>query len=103
MKKSWDPFIKALHTLHASRLNIPNKIKDLQCVHIVELIQIDLVKCAKYYDHKTFCFCKFITKNHYFFGYIFNFLVIKFQNCGSEHDHGLLWIKNSFMYGVHTN
>jgi hypothetical protein len=28
-KRLWDPFIKALHTLHASRLNFPNKIKDL--------------------------------------------------------------------------
>jgi hypothetical protein len=24
----WDPFIKALHTLHVSRLNLPNKIED---------------------------------------------------------------------------
>jgi hypothetical protein len=29
-KRLWDPFIKALHTLHALRLNIPNKIKYLQ-------------------------------------------------------------------------
>jgi len=28
-EKLWDPFIKALHTLHASRLNLPNKIEDL--------------------------------------------------------------------------
>jgi hypothetical protein len=27
-KRLWDPLIKALHTLHASRLNFPNKIKD---------------------------------------------------------------------------
>jgi hypothetical protein len=30
-------------------------------------------------------------------------LVIEFQNRGSKHDHELLWIKNAFMYGVHTN
>jgi hypothetical protein len=29
-KRLWDPFIKVLYTLHASRLNLPNKIKDLQ-------------------------------------------------------------------------
>ncbi len=26
VERLWDPFMKALHTLHASRLNIPNKI-----------------------------------------------------------------------------
>jgi hypothetical protein len=30
----WDPFIKAFHTLHASKLNLSNKLKDLQSVHI---------------------------------------------------------------------
>jgi hypothetical protein len=40
------------------------------------------------------------------FIYIYNFyfiFVIEFQNRGSEHDHGLLWIKNAPMYGVHIN
>jgi hypothetical protein len=31
------------------------------------------------------------------------FFVIEFQNCVSEHDHGLLWIKIAAMYGIHTN
>jgi hypothetical protein len=45
-----------------------------------------------------------MTKDYYIFGQISNFyLVIKFQNCGSEHNHGLLWIKYAPMYGVHTN
>jgi hypothetical protein len=30
----WDPLIKTLHTLHASKLNLPNKIKNLQSIHI---------------------------------------------------------------------
>ncbi len=25
------------------------------------------------------------------------------QNHASEHDHGLLWIKNAHMYEIHTN
>jgi hypothetical protein len=29
VERLWDPLIKALHTLHASRLNLPNKIKYL--------------------------------------------------------------------------
>jgi hypothetical protein len=53
-------------------------------------------------------FCKLITKDHYLFGNIYiyiyiYFLVTEFQNCGSEHDHGLLWIKNAPMYGMHIN
>jgi hypothetical protein len=38
VERLWDPFIKVLHTLHASRLNLPNKIEDLQSIHILELI-----------------------------------------------------------------
>jgi hypothetical protein len=45
-----------------------------------------------------------MTKYHFFFWHIFNFcFVIEFQNCENEDDHGLLWIKNAPMYGVHTN
>ncbi len=103
-ERLWDPFIKVLHTLHASKLNLPNKIEDLQPVHIAELIWIDLTTCARYYDHKTSCFHKLVTKYHYLFGYISDFFyVTKFQNCGSKHDHGLLWIKNAPMYGVQIN
>ncbi len=65
-----DSLIKALHTLHASKLNCPNKIKDLQSVHIVKLIRIDPITCVKYYDHKTSCFRKVITNYHYLFGNI---------------------------------
>jgi hypothetical protein len=38
-----------------------------------------------------------------FLGIFLIFFVIEFQNHESEHDHGLLWIKNSPMYGVQTN
>jgi hypothetical protein len=32
-------------------LQIPNKRKDLHSVHIVKLIQINLITCARYNDH----------------------------------------------------
>jgi hypothetical protein len=45
-----------------------------------------------------------MTKNHFFGGHISNFyFVTEFQNHGNEHNHGLLWIKDAPMYGVHTN
>ncbi len=30
------------------------------------------------------------------------FFIIEFQNCGSEYDHGLLWIKDAPIYGINT-
>jgi len=38
IERLWDFFIKNLHTLHALKLNLPNKIKNLQLVHITKLI-----------------------------------------------------------------
>ncbi len=37
-KRLWDPLIKTLHTLHVLKLNLPNKIEDLQSFHITKLI-----------------------------------------------------------------
>jgi hypothetical protein len=68
-----DFFIKALHTLNALRLNLSNKIEDLQFVHIIKLIQIDPMTCVKYYNHRTFCFHKLVTNDHSLFGYISDF------------------------------
>jgi hypothetical protein len=33
-KKLWDLVIKALHTLHVEKLNLPNKNENFQFVHI---------------------------------------------------------------------
>ncbi len=94
-KRLWDPFTKALHTLHVSKLNLPNKIKNLQFFHITKLIWIDHVTCVRYYDHKTSCLHKLITKNHSLFGYIYIyfFFITKFLNCGNKHDHVLFMDK----------
>jgi len=64
------------------------------------LIWVDTITCARYYNHKTFYFHKLIAKNHHS---IYIYIVIEFQNCGNEHDHGLLWINNAPMDGMHTN
>jgi hypothetical protein len=34
LEKLWDLFIKALHTLHAEKLSLPNKIEHFQFIHI---------------------------------------------------------------------
>ncbi len=34
---------------------------------------------------------------------IFFFFTIKFQGCGSEHNHGLIWIKDVSIYKVNSS
>jgi len=87
IERLWDALIKALHILHASKLNLLNKIKDLQSIYITKLIQIDPITCVKYYNHVTSCLCKLIAKDHYLLSILLIFFVIEFKNCGSEHDH----------------
>jgi hypothetical protein len=100
----WDPFIKALNTLHVKKLNLPNKIEDLQSINITKLIHNDPITCARYYDHKTSCFHTLFNKDPSICGQVCDLcFVTKFQNHGSEHDHGLLWIKDAPIYGINTN
>jgi len=75
IKRLWDLLIKSLHTLHVSKLNLSTKIKDFRSVHIIELIWVDPITCARYYNHKTSCFHKLITKDDYLFGYICRYLI----------------------------
>jgi hypothetical protein len=35
--------------------------------------------------------------------YVIIIFVTKFQNHGSEHNHGLLWIKDAPIHGINTN
>jgi hypothetical protein len=69
--------VKVLHTLHAPRLNFPNKIKiNFQDVHITKWIRTSLIKYVKYYDHKTLSFHKLMTKDHSILGVIFNLFLL---------------------------
>jgi hypothetical protein len=61
-ERLWDLVIKALHALHSSKLNLSNKIKNLQLFHITELTLNDVMTCAKYYGYKTFFPHKLMTK-----------------------------------------
>jgi len=62
------------------------------------LIWVDTVTHARYYDHKTSYFHKFIAKDHDLYIYIYIYIyVIEFQNHGNEHDQGLLRINNAPM------
>jgi hypothetical protein len=88
------------------KLNLSKKIKDLQYVHIVELIWIDPITCARYYNYNFFS-QNYDKKPLSLRAYIYNLLLllffIEFHNCVNEYAHGLLLIKDASMYGMHTN
>jgi hypothetical protein len=49
-------------------------------------------------------FCNLLKKDSSIFGKVDDFYFItNVQNRGSEHDHGLLWMKNGPTYGVDNN
>jgi hypothetical protein len=55
LEKLWKPSIKALYTLHAKKLNLLNKIKHLQSIHITILKHTNQpITYARYYDYQTF-------------------------------------------------
>jgi hypothetical protein len=72
-KRLWDLFVNILQTLYATRLNFQNKIEFFKSIHITKHIQINLITCARYYDHKTSSFCKLMMKYRYSFQFIYKF------------------------------
>ncbi len=63
----------------------------------------DPITCARYYDYKTSHFCTLFNKDPSIFEQVCDFFfVVEFQNHGSEHDHGLLWIKDAPIYGINN-
>ncbi len=84
-------------------LNIP--FDKLEPKHVVDFIQCDPIICAWYYDHHMKLFCTLCMKDSsIFWAFILDFFfVTKFQSHGSQHDHGLLWVTNSSIYGLDSN
>jgi len=47
------------------------------CLFKEEHIKVFLcVTCARYYNHRTSCFCKLIAKDHYLLGYIYIYIIL---------------------------
>ncbi len=50
------------------------------------------------------CFQNLCMKDNTIFGPLLDFFfVTKFENCGIEHVHGLLWVANAPTYGLNSN
>jgi hypothetical protein len=85
-------------------MDIPKIINKFESKFFADLVKFDPVTCAHYYDHQMTTFCNLLKKVSSIFGEVDDFYYFKkFKNRRSEHDHGLLWVKNGPMYGVDSN
>jgi hypothetical protein len=88
----------------AKRLILPNDIEALEAAHIVELIRSYPITCTRYYDHRTSAFRELLKNDDTIIGKIINsFFNTEFQGCGSEHDHGVVWIDSVPIYKMNSN
>jgi hypothetical protein len=95
VERLWTPLIEASYKLNATRLNLLD-LSSLDSIHIAELIRLDPVNCALYYNHCTKVFRKLLQKESSIIGEVVDFFfVTEFQHHGSEHEHALIWIKNA--------
>jgi hypothetical protein len=74
--------------------------KILEDKDIDYLIRKDPIICTRYYRHRINALKKLISRDKIFFEKVSDsYFVTKFHNRGSEHEHGLLWIEDSPIYG----
>ena len=99
----WKPLVDTLVTLFRNKEN-KNAIDILEDDDIDYLIRKYPVTCSQYYRHRINAIKRLISQDTTFFGKISNYyFVTKFQNRGTEHEHGLLWIENAPIYGKESN
>ena len=95
----WQPLVNALKQIR--RKKIENEVLNDE---INSLIRNDLVTCARYYRNRINDLRQLTSHDDKYYGYIkYYFYVTELQNRGSEHDNGLLWIKDAPGYGTNTN
>ncbi len=102
-KNKWTTLMSILHTLNNNHMEIPKHFDELESKHFANQVRFDLVTCAHYYNHRMATFHNLLKKDSSIFGDVDFYFVTKFQNRGSEHNHGLLCIKNGPTYGVDSN
>lgn len=79
-------------------------IETIEKYDIDYLVRKDLVTCAHYYRHRIHALKQLLCHDEIFFGKISKlYFVTEFQNRGSAHEHGLLWIENAPIYGKTNN
>jgi hypothetical protein len=102
---NWPELVQTLEDLYLCHNHNDVKIsKDVERPKISELVRMDPVTCARYYDKRMSWFRKLLKKCNSLFGQLEDyFFITEFQSGGYPHDHGLLWIANAPRYGTHSN
>ena len=99
----WKPLVDTLITLFRNKAS-KNDIDTLEYDDIDYLIRKYPVTCRQYYRHKINVVKRMICHDTTFFGKIsYYYFITEFQNRGTEHEHGLLWIENALIYGKQRN
>jgi hypothetical protein len=99
----WTPLVSTLNELDKNNKK-RKKTDTLEDTDVDYLIRKDPVTCTCYYRHKMNALKQMICHDDTFFEKVSDhYFVTKFQNRGSEHEHGLLWIENAPIYGKDSN
>ncbi len=99
VESKWPLSLQCLYEFNSKKLGFDMLFDKLEMKHITNLIQSNFITCACYFDHLMKCFPKLCMKEDTIFGPLLDFFfVIIFQNHGSKHDHGLLWVVNASTY-----
>jgi hypothetical protein len=99
----WHELVSSFTNLYRNRKNRKH-CETLEDKNIDYLIRKDLVTCSHYYRHRINDLKQFICGEKILFGKVSdNYFVTKFQNRGSEREHGLLWIEDAPIYGKYSD
>jgi exonuclease III len=99
----WTPLVSTLIELYTNR-GKQKCTQTLEDIDIDYLIRKDPVTCTRYYRHRINALKHLICHDETFFGKVVDYyFVTEFQNRGSEHEHGLLWIEDAPIYGRDNN
>jgi exonuclease III len=99
----WPPLVSTLTELYKTRQK-QKHTETLEDHDIDFLIRKDPVTCSRYYRHRINALKHLICHDATLFGKVVDFyFVTEFQNRGSEHEHGLLWVEDAPIYGRDNN
>jgi hypothetical protein len=101
VESNWLILLKKLYDLNNKNLGLNIPFDKLETKHVVDFIQCDPITCSWYQNHHM---RSIVYEKNSIFGHLLDFFfVTRFQSCGSQHDHGLLWVANAPIYGLDSN
>jgi hypothetical protein len=99
---NWSILMKTLKDLHTKHFQ-----QNVKIFFNDSLADKDFVKNGPklhYVIHRMNCLHKLLKKTNILFGEVQDYVFItKFQFEGLAHDHGLIWVKDVFQFGISMN